>query len=81
MTLRQALSLKLTIRPGRRVRTLAGWVRRDQVLLAGIAIGSLQTRRSRHVTETATLGRAGYVIGYEPGWLIAEAGSRDRSAA
>jgi hypothetical protein len=72
MTLQQALEANVRIEPGRKVRTLGGWCRRDKVLLGGYEVGRIQTRRARGRTETITIKGNLYMIGYDVDWLVGE---------
>ena len=70
MTLQQAIRANVTIKPGRKVKTLGGWCRQDRVLLDGLEIGKVQTRRGRARTEILTVAGNVYVIGYDVDWLV-----------
>jgi len=72
MTLHQALESNLTIAPGRPVKTLGGWCRHDRVLLDGIEVGRILTRRARNRTEFITLAGNVYILGYDVEWLISQ---------
>lgn len=73
MTIEQAIRARLSIEPGRRVRTFGGWCRRDRVLLDGSEIGKIQTRRARNRTEIVTIALSGFVPGHNVDWLVAMA--------
>ncbi len=73
MTLGQAIRANLQIEPGRKVKTLGGWCRQDRVLLDGLEIGKIQTRRGRTRTEILTIAGNVYVIGYDVDWLVKQA--------
>ena len=73
MTMQQAMRARLSIEPGRRVRTFGGWCRRDRVLLDGYEIGKIQTRRARSRTEIVTIASSGFVPGHNVDWLVAVA--------
>jgi hypothetical protein len=70
MTLQQAIGANVTIKPGRKIRTLGGWCRQDKVLLDGLEIGKIQTRRGKTRTEILTVAGNVYVIGYDVDWLV-----------
>ena len=72
MTLSEALESNLTIAPGRLVKTFGGWCRHDKVLLDGIEIGRIQTRRAKNRTEFITLAGNVYILGYDVEWLISQ---------
>jgi len=72
MTLNEALESNLKIAPGRRVKTFGGWCRHDKVLLDGIEIGRIQTRRAKNRTEFITLAGNVYILGYDVEWLISQ---------
>ena len=71
MTMQQAMRAKLSIVPGKRVKTFRGWCRRDRVLLDGYEIGKIQTRRAQDRTEIVTIGSSGFVPGHNVDWLVA----------
>jgi hypothetical protein len=73
MTIKQALGVRLTIAPGNRIPTPAGWVRSDRVLMGGCEIGSIQTRRGRRSLEVVTVAGRGQISGYDVDWLVAQA--------
>lgn len=81
MTMQQAIRARLSIEPGRRVRTFGGWCRRDRVLLDGHEIGKIQTRRAQDRTEILTIGTGGFVPGHDVDWLVANAGEAMRLSA
>jgi hypothetical protein len=88
MTLKQAIKSNVTIKLGGRIRTSAGWVRSDRVLLEGVEIGCVQTRRSRLrgecvTSESMTMARSGQVGGYDIDWLVGQVRriGQNRSAA
>ncbi len=81
MTIQQAIRARLTVVPGRRVRTFGGWCRRDRVLLDGYEIGKIQTRRARSRTEILTIASSGFVPGHDVDWLVAQAGELPRGSA
>src|SRR5262245_61878106 len=70
MTLKQALLVRLTIKPGSRIRTSGGWIRSDRVLVAGREIGSIQTRRGCRSLEVITLAERRQIAGYDVDWLV-----------
>ena len=83
MTLKQAVNSRVTIKLGDRVVTPAGWVRSDRVLLEGLEIGCVQTRRAMQGIETLTITRRSQIRGYDIDWLVGQAGRVDptRTAA
>ena len=81
MTLQQAIRARLSIEPGRRVRTFGGWCRRDRVLLDGYEIGKIQTRRAKDRTEILTIGTSGFVPGHDVEWLVANVNEGSRASA
>jgi hypothetical protein len=81
MTLNEALESNLKIAPGRRVKTFGGWCRNDKVLLDGIEIGRIQTRRAKNRTESITLAGNVYIIGYDVEWLISQGRGVQRRGA
>jgi hypothetical protein len=70
MTLQQAIRANVTLRPGQKIKTLGGWCRQDKVLLDGLVIGQIQTRRSKTRTEILTIAGNVYVLGYDVDWLV-----------
>jgi len=81
MTIQQAISARLMIEPGRKVRTFGGWCRRDRVLLDGFEIGKIQTRRARSRTEIVTIAASGFVPGHNIDWLVVQARELPRGSA
>ena len=75
MTIKEAIQARLRIQPGRTVRTFGGWCRRDRVLLDGLEIGKIQTRRAKSHTEVLTIAGNMCVRGHDVDWLLRAAAS------
>jgi hypothetical protein len=75
VTIREAINAKVQIVPGKRVRTPRGWSRHDRVLINGLEIGKIQTRRGRDRIEVFTVFGNIYSIGYDIDWLVGQGGS------
>jgi len=70
MTLKQALNSNIRIEIGPKVITFGGWLRQDRVLLDGLEIGMIQTRRRKTRTEVLTIAGDLRVSGYDIDWLV-----------
>jgi hypothetical protein len=81
MTLKQALQARLKIAPPPRVLTFKGRCRRDRVLLDGLEIGRIQTRRAAQRTEVLTICGDSCVKGHDIDWLVETASSGRAYAA